>query len=154
MPQAATLPRASHTRRTVRHVPLEERVSVLETHAQSIATVADVRAAENRLILWILSAAVALAGFCFAILSGSEGRIDKRMDALDTALNKRMDTLDTALNKRMDALDSRMDKFEARIDRLEERMDRLDAKVDSRFDKLDAKFDALLAELRSQRRGE
>jgi len=169
MPQAATLPTSplahSHSRRSSRaaprHVPLEERVAVLEMHAQSIATVADVRASENRMTLWIFGAALALAGFCFAILSASEARMDKRIDALDMALDKRMDALDS----RIDKLDSRIDKLDSRIDtavaelkadihantarmgRLEERMDRFDAKLDSRFD-------ALMSELRSQRRGE
>jgi len=129
MPQAATLPTHSHTPRRTRAdrrtVPIEERVSVLETRAESIATVADVRGAENRMTLWIFGAALALAGFCFAILSASEGRMDKRIDALDT----------------------RIDKLDARIDKLDARIDRLDAKIDARFD-------AMMAELRALRRVE
>jgi len=126
MPPAATLPRASHTRRTVRHVPLEERVAVLETHSPMLATKADVKAevrgTENRLIMWIFGAALALLAAILPMISANTARID--------------------------ALAARTD---ARIDKLEDKVEARFDKLDARIDKLDAKFDALLAELRAQR---
>jgi len=135
MPQAATLPTHSHTHRRTRAdrsaVPIEERVSVLETRAESIATVADVRGAENRMTLWIIGAGLALAGFFFAQLSSNTARLDGAI-AANTA--------------RIDALAARQD---ARMDGLDAKIDRLDAKFEARFDKLDARFDALMAEIRA-----
>jgi len=148
MAQTANIPahsfaHASASQPASRVVPLEERVAVLEAHRESLtpalATKADVRGAENRMILWILGAALALAGLSLTLLSASEGRLDKRMDGLD----KRMDGLD----KRIDGLDKRMDGLDKRMDGLEARIDRLDAKIDSRFD-------ALMAELRAQGRSQ
>jgi len=57
-------------------VPIEERVAVLETHAQSIATKADVRGAENRMPLWIMGAGIALAAVFFAMLNARTSRTD------------------------------------------------------------------------------
>jgi len=130
MPQAATLPRPSHTRRTVRVVPLEERVAVLETHAQQIATKADISDLRSEILKWGVGAVVALSAVFFALLAASTARTDATLadiKADQRAMNARIERLDEKIDSRFDALLSRQDK-------------------------LDAKFDAVLAELRSQRR--
>jgi len=98
MPQAATLPTPSHTRRRIRAdrraVPIEERLSVLEAHWETLSpdlatrsdVRADVRGAENRLIMWILGAAAALAGFFLS----NTARLDTRIDKLDAKFDAMM----------------------------------------------------------------
>jgi len=126
----APFPHSPVPRRTVRHVPVEERVSVLEaqweTLTPELATKGDVRAdvrgAENRLILWILGAGIALAGLAFALFA--------RMDAAITEI--KADGRETTA------------RLEAAIAANTARIDRLDAKIDTRFD-------AIMVELREQR---
>jgi len=167
MAQAITRPihtQASPAHRQEPHpVPLQERVSVLETRAESTATRADVRGAENRMILWILGAALALAALLVPIITSNAVRTDEQVSKLDTTLNARIDKLDTTLNARIDKLDSRIDKLDSRIDKLDSRIDEAMAEIkaesramNARMDRLDAKidarFDALMAELRAGRR--
>jgi len=151
MAPAAPIPHSPAPRRAVRHVPIEERLSVLETRAESTATRADVRGAENRMILWILGTGVALMAVFFAMLSTSTSRTDAAIAdvrADSRAMNARM-------NARMDALDAKIDrldaKLDARFDALLARQDGLDAKLDRLDAKMDARFDAIMAELREQR---
>jgi len=147
MAPAAPIPHSPAPRRAVRHVPIEERLSVLETRAESTATRADVRGAENRMILWILGTGVALMAVFFAMLSTSTSRTDAAI--ADVRADSR------AMNARMDALDAKIDrldaKLDARFDALLARQDGLDAKLDRLDAKMDARFDAIMAELREQR---
>jgi len=162
MPQAATLPTSplahSHSRRSsranTRPVPLEERVAVLETHAQQLATKADISDLRSEILKWGTGAAIALFAAFAAMFIGNTARIDRLDGKIDASVAK----LDAKLEQSIAKLDAKLEqsvaKLDARIDRLEERMDRLDAKVDARFDRLDAKFEAIMAELRAQRRPE
>jgi len=106
MPQAATLPtQAQRTQRrergTVRHVPLEERVAVLETHAQQIATKADISDLRSEMIKWGVGAAIALFTAFAAMFIANTARID-RLDAKIDAQAARQDA-------RMDRLDAKLD---------------------------------------------
>jgi len=151
MPQAATVPRAAHTRRTrsperhasayntPRAASIEERTAVLETRWEETVPTLPTQADMRGLVLWIVGAAFTLALGAGGLWVSSNARIDQ--------VNARLDT-------RMDSLEA---KLESRIDKLDGRIDKLDAKFDALAAQqagLDAKFDAMLAELRAQRRGE
>jgi len=128
---------ASPERVSPRQVPLEERVAVLETRSQFIAERADVKGAENRMILWILGAGLALAGLSFAMFA--------RLDSAMTANIARLDAAITANTARIDKLDAKID---ARFDALMAD----NRATNARIDRLDAKLDAIMAELRTLNR--
>jgi len=166
-PNAATFAHAPHTKARPRAatVPIEERISILEAHRESLtpalAMKADVRGAENRMILWILGAGLALAGFSFAVLTSTEGRMDKRIDKLDARIDKldaRLDGVDARIDKLDAKVDTRFDALSARQDKLDAKVDALAARTDARFDALDAKidsrFEAVMAELRTLNRAQ
>jgi len=179
--QAATAPKFSQARkttreRTVRHVPIEERVSVLETHSPTLATRADISDLRSEIIKWGVGAVIALSAVFFALLAANTARTDgtladikadgramnARIDRLDEKIEASVAKLDAKLENSIAKLDAKIDALAARQDArmgaLDAKIDRLDAKLDARFDallsrqeKLDTKFDAMMAELRSQR---
>jgi len=115
---AAHFPHAQAPRRSVRHVPVDERVSVLEARWEQtipeLATHRDISDLRSEIIKWVVGAGIALFAAFAALFIANTARID--------ALAARQDT-------RMDALDAKLD--------------RLDAKMDSRFDALMAEIRAL-----------
>jgi len=130
MPQAATLPTHAHTPRRTREAhartrSLEERVAVLETHSQAIATKADISDLRSEILKWGTGAAIALFAAFAALFVANTARID-RLDG----------------------------KIDASVAKLDAKLEQSVAKLDARMDRLDTKLDAILAELRSQRRGE
>jgi len=141
---------------------------VLETHRQTLtptlATKADIKGAENRMIMWAVGAALALLAAGAGLLTAAGSRTDAALSAAaartDAALGAAAARTDAALadiradmrtmNARSDRLDEKIDTLAARQDA---RMDGLDAKIERLDEKIDARFDALIAELRAQRRG-
>jgi len=159
MAQTANIPahsfaHAPASQPVTRAVPLEERVAVLEAHRESLtpalATKADVRGAENRMILWILGAGLALAGLGLAMFARLDGAMASNIARLDSAMASNIARLDSAMaanTARIDKLDAKID---ARFDALLARQDKLDA----RMDRLDVKLDAIMAELRALNRAQ
>jgi len=130
-PQAHAEPRARERTRAAkpfeRTESVEERVSALEARWEAtvptLATIADLRGVENRLIVWILGAAgtllLSLLGIFFAGYNSLNARIDSAVAELRTETR-------------------------SSIAELRAEMREANARMDSRFD-------ALMAELRSQR---
>jgi len=114
--------------------PVEARVSALEARWEAtvptLATIADLRGVENRLIVWILGAAgtllLSLLGIFFAGYNSLNTRIDSAVAELRTETR-------------------------ASIAELRAEIRETNARMEARFERMDAKFDALMAELRSQR---
>jgi len=139
--QAHAEPRArEHTRATKpfsRTESAEVRVAALEGRWEAtvptLATIADLRGIENRLVKWVLGAAF---GLLFAVLgiffSGY------------TSINARFDSI----TARFDSVNTRLDSTNSRIDSA---VTELRAEIRETNARMDAKFDALMAELRSQR---
>jgi len=162
MAQVANTPTLPLTPRSprveARTAPLEERVAVLEAHRESLtpqlATKADVKGAENRMILWILGAGLALAGLGLAMFARLDSAMTSNLARLDSAMTSNIARLDSAIaanTARIDKLDAKID---ARFDALLARQDKLDARMDRLDEKLDARFDAIMAELRALNRAQ
>jgi len=135
--QAHAEPRAREHTRTAkpfeRTERIDARVSALEARWEAtvptLATIADLRGVENRLIRWVLGAAAGLLLALLGIVSSTNARFD--------SVNARIDSVAAELRAEIRETNARM---EARFERM-----------DAKFERMDAKFDALMAELRSQR---
>jgi len=141
---------------------VESRVSVLEarweetvpTLATSLGVRAELRAVENRLIIWILGAAFSLLFAVLGIFLSGYNTINERFDSI----NSRFDSVNTqihSVNARIDSvaaeLRTEIRETNARMDARFEKMEARFEKMEARFERLDSKFDALMSELRSQR---
>jgi len=93
-----------------------------EVTVPTLATIADLRGVENRLIRWVLGAAAGLLLALLGIVSNTNARFD--------SVNARIDSVAAELRAEIRETNARME---------------------ARFERMDAKFDALMAELRSQR---
>jgi len=105
-----------------------------EATVPTLATIADLRGVENRLIVWILGAAgtllLSLLGIFFAGYNSLNSRIDSAVAELRTETRSSIAELRTETRSSIAELRAEMRETNARMD---------------------AKLDALMAELRSQR---
>ena len=67
------------------------------------------------------------------------GRVDRRIDGLESSVNQRIDGLESRVDRRIDGLENsvnqRIDGLESRLDK---RIDDLESSVNQRIDKLEA----------------
>jgi len=166
LPHAVAEPSAREHARAARQSwsaqPIESRVSALEARwEETVPTLAtrsdmhgELRAVENRLIIWILGAAFSLLFAVLGIFLAGYNTINERFDSV----NARFDSV----NERFDSVNARIDSVAAELRaeiretnaRMEARFEKMEArfeKMEARFERLDSKFDALMSELRSQR---
>jgi len=117
---------------------IDARVSALEARWEetvpTLATIADLRGVENRLIVWILGAAGTLLLSLFGIFFAGYNSLNTRIDSAVTEL--RTETR-SSIAELKDETRSSIAELRAELRETNARMD--------------AKFDALMAELRSQR---
>jgi len=141
---------------------MEVRVSALEARwdetVPTLATIADLRGVENRLIKWVLGAAVGLLLALIGIMSTTNSRFDQLNSRIDlVAAELRADTRAAIADLKDETRTSIADlrdttaELKAELRDTNARMEARFEKIDTRFEKMDMKFDALLEELRSQR---
>jgi len=111
-------PPAREQARGYRNASIEERTAILETRWEetvpTLATSKDIsdlrgemRNLENRLIKWVIGAAIALVAVFVALLTANTQRIDAALAELKAdsrSMNARIDRLDEKIDTRFDAL--------------------------------------------------
>jgi len=158
LPHAAAAARPSAREHTRAAKPFERaesaevRVAALEGRWEAtvptLATIADLRGVENRLIVWILGAAGTLLLSLLGIFFAGYNSLNTRIDSAVTEL--RAETR-SSIAELKDETRSSIAELRAEIRETNARMEARFERMDAKFEKMDAKFDALMAELRSQR---
>jgi len=168
MPKAAAVPlshvRSPETPRTARREawraqPIEARISALEARWEettpTLATIADLRGVENRLIKWVLGAAagvlLAMIGIFFSGYNALNGRLDSAVSELRTENRSAIADLKEDTRAALTELKAEIRDTNARMDARFERMEARFEKIDAKFEKMDEKFDVMMMELRAQR---
>jgi len=139
--------------------PVEARVSALEARWEetvpTLATIADLRGVENRLLKWGGSAAVGLLLALAGIVTSTHSRFDQVHMRIDSAVAElRSETRNSIAELRTETRDSIAElRAEIRESREETRASiaELRAEIRETNARIDARFDALMSELRSQR---
>jgi len=152
LPHAHAEPSAREQTRADKHAwraqPVEARVAALEARWEetvpTLATIADLRGVENRLLKWGGSAAVGLLLALAGIVTSTHSRFDQVHMRIDSAVAElRSETRDSIAELRAEIRESR-EETRASIAELRAEIRETNARIDARFD-------ALMSELRSQR---
>jgi len=178
LPHAVAEPNAREHARAARQSwsaqPIESRVSALEARwEETVPTLAtrsdmhgELRAVENRLIIWILGAAFSLLFAVLGIFLAGYNTINERFDSV----NARFDSVNTRINSAVTELRTETkasiadlrdelraeiretrDETRAASAELRASITELRAEIRETNARIDSRFDALMSELRGQR---
>lgn len=151
--------------------PIEERVSVLETHWEDVGsktvTINDLKGLRASFTGWaVVTIATMLIAFVTMFLMQQSGISSTRSElqgnlnaviaelkADNRSINTRIDRVEQRLERLEEKMDARFEKMETRFEKIDSQFKEIDARFneqDAKFEKIDARFDEIDARFREQ----